>query len=98
MDVTFSKEQKLEIIASIRRYFAENLECELSEMQAGFLLGYVMAEIAPFAYNKGIEDAQKYLMRITDDLPDICFQEALTFWKTDQTTSSAIRRRPGRTG
>lgn len=93
MDAAFSNEQKLEIISSIRRYFAGNLDCELSEMQAGFLLDYFMEEIAPFAYNKGIDDAQKYLIRITEDLPGICFQEALTHWKNGKPTG--IRRRPG---
>ena len=39
-------------------------------------------EIAPFAYNQGVEDAQKYIQRTTEDLPGTCFQEPLTHWKT----------------
>lgn len=94
MPPSFSKEKKLEIILSIRRYFAENLDCELSEMQAGFLLEYFINEIAPFAYNKGVEDAQKYFVRMAEDLPGTCFQEALTYWKTRKDTSRAVRRKP----
>lgn len=92
MDTPFSKDQKAEIVSSLRRYFAENLDGDLSEMQAGFLLEYFMNEIAPFAYNKGVEDAQKYCLRMTEDLPGTCFQEPLTHWKSRNGTA---RRRPG---
>ena len=82
MNTPLSKEQKAEIVSSLRRYFTENLDCDLSEMQAGFLLEYVMSEIGPFAYNKGVEDAQKYFLRMTEDLPGTCFQEPMIYWKT----------------
>jgi hypothetical protein len=39
---------------------SEKLELELSELQAGFLLDYFSTEIAPFAYNEGVADAQKF--------------------------------------
>jgi uncharacterized protein (DUF2164 family) len=94
MNPSFSKDQKLEIISSIRRYFTENLDSDLSEMQAGFLLEYFINEIAPFAYNKGVEDAQKYFARMTEGLPGTCFQEALTYWKPHKGTSRAVRRKP----
>jgi uncharacterized protein (DUF2164 family) len=94
MPPSISKEQRSEIILSLRHYFAENLDRELSEMQAGFLLEYVFSEIAPFAYNKGVEDAQKFLVRMTEDLPGTCFQEALTYWKTQKRPSREVRRKP----
>lgn len=93
MPPSFSKEQKAEILSSIRRYFTENLDAELSEMQAGFLLEYFMKEIAPFAYNKGVEDAQAFLVSKIDDLPGTCFHEPLTHWKG---SSRSVRRKPDR--
>jgi uncharacterized protein (DUF2164 family) len=53
MPLPISKEQKKEIIHSIRRFFSEKLELELSQVQAGFLLEYFLHEIAPLAYNQG---------------------------------------------
>ena len=91
MNIPFSKDQKAEIAASLRRYFTENLDCDLSEMQAGFLLEYVMNEIGPFAYNQGVEDSRKYFLRLTEDLPGTCFQEPLTFWTPRKT---AVHRLP----
>ena len=94
MPPSFSKEQKAEIVSSIQRYFAENLDRELSEMQAGFLLEYFMSEIAPFAYNQGVEDAQKYFIGAAGDLPGTCFHEALAYWKTQKGAGRAVRRKP----
>ena len=92
MNTPFSKDQKAEVVSSLRHYFTENLDSNLSEMQAGFLLEYFMNEIGPFAYNQGIEDARKYFLRLTEDLPGTCFQEPLTHWKT---RSGTVRRLPG---
>ena len=90
-----SKEQKAEIIQSIRRFFEEKLELEISDVQAGFLLEYFSQEIAPFTYNQGVEDAQNYLMRLADDLPGSCFQEPLTYWDPHD-SSQSVRRKPQR--
>jgi len=38
---------------------------------------FALNEIAPFAYNQGVEDAQKYFLKTTEDLPGTCFQEPL---------------------
>jgi uncharacterized protein (DUF2164 family) len=96
MPPSFSKEQKAAIVASIQRYFADDLDRELSEMQAGFLLEYFMSEIAPFAYNQGVEDAQQYFSRLTEDLPGACFHEPLTHWKSPKGTGRSVSRKPAK--
>jgi uncharacterized protein (DUF2164 family) len=88
-----SKEQKEQIIQSVRRFFEEKLELEISDVQAGFLLEYFLKEIAPFAYNQGVEDAQNYLMRLGEDLPGSCFQEPFTYWDPHD-SSHRVRRKP----
>jgi uncharacterized protein (DUF2164 family) len=93
MAVPLSKEQKTEVVESMRRFFSEKLELKLSEVQAGFLLDYFSREIAPFAYNQGVADAQKYLIRLSGDLTGTCFQERLTYWDA-QDSSQEIRRKP----
>jgi len=95
MSLTLSKEQKAEVIGSMRRFFGEKLEGELRELQAGFVLEYFLREIAPLAYNDGIADAQKYLIRLAEDLPATCFQEPLTYWEADD-KSQKVRRKPDR--
>jgi len=95
MSLSLSKEQRAEVVISIRRFFSEKLELELSELQAGFLLDYFSAEIAPFAYNEGVADSQNFLVRLCEDLPSTCFQEPLTYWDVDD-KSQRVRRKPDR--
>ena len=95
MSLPLSKEQKTGIIYSMQRFFREKLELELSEVQAGFLLEYFSREVAPFAYNQGVTDAQKYLIRLNEDLPGSCFQEPLTYWEV-HSNSQKVRRKPDR--
>jgi uncharacterized protein (DUF2164 family) len=91
---SLSKEQKTDLVSSLRRYFTEELDGDLSEIQAGFLLEYIFSEIAPLAYNQGVGDARKYFATAAEDLPGTCFQEALTYWKTRR-GGREVRRKPG---
>jgi uncharacterized protein (DUF2164 family) len=92
MEIPLSKEKEAEVIQSILRFLGEKLDVELSELQARSLLAYFFREIAPFAYNQGVEDAQKHLIRLGEDLPGTCFQEPLTYWDADG--GSRVRRKP----
>jgi uncharacterized protein (DUF2164 family) len=96
MSPPFSNVQKAEILASMQRYFIENLDSEISDIQAGFLLDFFMREVAPFAYNKGVEDAQNYLIKATEDLPNTCFEDGLTYWRMQKGVGRVVRRKPDR--
>ena len=80
MAVELTKEEIADIIPSLRRYFREELELEISEMRAKFLLNYFLKEVAPFAYNKGVKDAESYFRGRVEDLSGTCFEPALTYW------------------
>ena len=92
MSILLSKEKEGEVIQSIVRFFAEKLNLELSDVQARLLLVYFFHEIAPFAYNQGVEDVQKQLVRLAEDLTGTCFQEPLTYW--DTSVGSRVRPKP----
>ncbi|MFZ1731330.1 MAG: DUF2164 domain-containing protein [Bacteroidota bacterium] len=95
MQESFTLEQKAEIISSLQRYFTDNFDYELNELQAGFFLDYIFQEIAPFAYNRGVSDAQGYFTARAEDLPGVCFQDVLTYWEKRKGASRAVRRKPG---
>jgi uncharacterized protein (DUF2164 family) len=92
MSIQLSREKEAEVIQSIARFFSEKLDLEISEVQAKSVLAYFFCEIGPFAYNKGVEDAQKQLIRVAEDLPGICFQEPLTYWESEG--GGRVRRKP----
>jgi uncharacterized protein (DUF2164 family) len=81
MPIELSKQEIEQIISSVRKYFKEELEQEISEMRAKFLLDYFLKEIAPFAYNKGVSDAEAFLRARVEDLSGTCFEEGLTYWQ-----------------
>ena len=39
-----------------------------------------MKEVAPFAYNQGVKDAESYFRGRVEDLSATCFEDGLTFW------------------
>ena len=80
MPIELTKEETADVIPSLRRYFKEELEIEISEMRAKFLLNYFLKEIAPFAYNQGVKDAESYFRGKVEDLSGTCFEPALTYW------------------
>lgn len=80
MAIELTKQETKDVLASIQRYFEEELEMEINEMRAGFLLKYFLEEIAPFAYNKGVRDAETFLRGKLEDLPGTCFEDGLTYW------------------
>jgi len=84
MPIELSKPEIDNIIHSLQKYFKEELEQEISEMRAKFLLDYILREIAPFAYNKGVKDAETYFLLKAEDLPANCFEEEMMYWKKKQ--------------
>ncbi len=96
MNEYVTRDQSADIAESLRRFFAEQFDQELNDLQASLLLDYIMKEIAPFAYNSGVEDARAYLASRVDDLPGVCFAQGLTYWETTPGAARGVRRKPGR--
>lgn len=80
MAIELTKEEVTEIVPSLKRYFRDELDQELSDMRAGFLLDYIMTEIAPLAYNRGVKDAESFFRAHLEDLPNTCFEQGMTWW------------------
>ena len=80
MAIELSKQEREAIIPSMQKFFREELEQDLSEMRASFLLDYILKEIAPCAYNKGVKDSESYFRNKIEDLPATCFEDGLTYW------------------
>ncbi len=69
------------LIHSLKRYLREEFDQESSDLKAKLLLNYIWEEIAPFAYNAGVSDAQAYLRSRVEEVPDTCFRDGLTYWR-----------------
>jgi len=81
MPIALMKPEIEQVVPSLQKYFREELEIEISEMRAKFVLDYFLKEIAPFAYNQGVKDAESHFRAKVEELPAICFEEGLTYWR-----------------
>jgi uncharacterized protein (DUF2164 family) len=80
MAIKISSETRQRLIASLKRYAAENLDEELGDLKAGLLLDYCLTEIGPAVYNQAIADAQSYFTGRVADLEGVCHEPEFTYW------------------
>ncbi len=81
MTIKISKEARDQSIASIRRYFAENMEEPPGNLAAGALLSFFIAEIGPLIYNQAVADLQQRLQAIVMDLDVEIHEDEFPFWR-----------------
>ena len=77
--VELTKQQRTDAIASMQRYFEENLE-PIGDMQAGLLLNFFLEEIGPVIYNQAIADAQARLTQRVADLNGELYADEFQYW------------------
>jgi uncharacterized protein (DUF2164 family) len=80
MPVQFSDEAKNQAVESLQRYCAEELDMDLTGIQAAMLLNFILAEIAPTAYNAGIAGAEAFLRDRVADLEATCYEPEFAYW------------------
>ena len=80
MAIKLSQEATKQLLASIRRYVAENLEQDIGDLKAGMLLDYFLKEIGPTVYNQAITDARAYFQGRVADLEGVCFEKEFSYW------------------
>ena len=81
MTIDISKEARKEAIASIERYFQENMEEKIGNIAAGALLGYFMEELAPLVYNKAVADVQERLQQRIMELDIDIHEDEFQYWR-----------------
>lgn len=72
--VDFSKQEKAILVQKIQRYFEDELEQELGQFDADFLLDFFTKEIGVYFYNRGLYDAQAVLDSKLEDIKDAIYQ------------------------
>lgn len=80
MPIELSKQDIEAITPSLQKFLREEFDQEFSEMRTRHLLDFVLKEIGPFAYNRGVQDAESYFRAKVEDLTAICYEDPLTYW------------------
>ena len=81
MTIELNKEARKEAIASIERYFRENMEEPIGNLAAGALLGFFLEEIGPAIYNQAVAHAQERLQARVSELDIEVHEEEFQYWR-----------------
>jgi uncharacterized protein (DUF2164 family) len=80
MNISLSDDARKQSVASIKRYFSEELDQDIGELKSALVLEFVLKEIAPSVYNGAIADAQAYMRDRLADLEGVCSVPEFAFW------------------
>ena len=81
MAIDISAEQRKEAIASIERYFRENMEERIGNIAAGALLGYFLEELGPIVYNRAVADVQERLQARVMEVDIEVHEDEFQYWR-----------------
>lgn len=81
MTIELTKEDRAQAVASIERYFRENMEEKIGNIAASGLLGFILEEIGPSIYNRGVADAQERIQARVSDLDFEVHEEEFSYWR-----------------
>jgi uncharacterized protein (DUF2164 family) len=81
MTIELGKEARKEAIASIERYFRENMEEPIGNIAAGALLGFFLEEVGPVIYNRAVAEVQERLQARVSELDIEVHEEEFQYWR-----------------
>ncbi|HEY3421485.1 MAG TPA: DUF2164 domain-containing protein [Methanomassiliicoccales archaeon] len=69
--IRLTKEQRTDMITSIKRYFQKERGEAIGDLGAGLLLDFIIERLAPEFYNQGVNDSAKYIGDRIEDMMSI---------------------------
>lgn len=80
MSIELSREARAQAVASIERYFNENMEQRIGNIAAGALLTFFLEEIGPAVYNKAVAEVQERMQARVLELDIEIHEEEFQYW------------------
>ena len=74
MVITFSDGEKEVLVHKIKRYFDQELNQDLGQFEAEFVLDFFSSEVGNYFYNRGLLDAQAVLAERLDVVQDAIYE------------------------
>lgn len=81
MTLALNKDARKDAIASIERYFQENMDEPIGNIAAGALLGFFLEEIGPSIYNQAVADVQERLQARVMELDIEIHEDEFQYWR-----------------
>ena len=80
MTIELSKEARATAILSIERYYKENFDEKIGNIQAAALLHFFLDEIAPSVYNQAVGAVQERLIARVTEIDIECHEDEFGYW------------------
>lgn len=68
MPIPLSDEARRDAVATLQRFFHDERDETIGELQAGFLLDTILTDIGPVIYNQAVRDVQASLLRTVSEI------------------------------
>jgi uncharacterized protein (DUF2164 family) len=81
MTVKLAEDTEKRLVASIKRFFEEEMDEPVGDLKALRVLDFFVREVAPSVYNQAIADAQAYLTDSVADLSGARYEAEFDYWK-----------------
>ena len=81
MAIEISRDERNEAIASIERYFRENMDEPIGNSAAGALRAFFLEEFGPIVYKQAIGDVQERLQQRVSEVDIELHADALQYWR-----------------
>ena len=78
--IELNKQARTAAIASLQRYFQEELSEPIGDLKTGLLLNFILDEIGPVIYNAAINDAQARIAARVADLSGELYADEFQYW------------------
>ncbi|MBE1298382.1 MAG: DUF2164 family protein [Alteromonadaceae bacterium] len=72
--IRFSESQKHTLVTKLQRYFEDELDSEIGQFDAEFLLDFISKEMGTYYYNQGVKDSQAVLASRIEDVTEAIFE------------------------
>lgn len=91
MAIELPKDARKEAVASIERYFQENMEERIGNITAGALLNFFLEEVGPSIYNQAVADVQERLQLRVSELDIEVHEEEFQYWRSRERQAAKKR-------
>lgn len=73
-DIKFNKEEKEILGRKLQMYFSEELDQDLGQFDAQFLLDFISEELGAYYYNRGLADAQSAMQERMEAISEVIYE------------------------
>ena len=74
MQIEFTKQEKELLVQKLKHYFTNELDQEIGQFDAEFLLDFFGKEMGVYYYNRGLIDAQDIFKSRVDSITDSIYE------------------------